>query len=447
MPRNRTVESSFGQRPTGAESQRKPKVLLGAFPPLARRSDVRLTPDAKRVLTLPAFTAGSVPRIQRVLSHLLSLDSEQVESLLADVERRFAHRHHDLRSTFLKHLELLSPRLPHEQELPESLRLLIGAHFTHEYSLEAAALFNPSIVPHPDQSGLDAGALRFVMSLRAVGEGHISSLAFTTGVIAENLDITFSDRGSKVVGPERVSLGEREVVFSPTQPLSGRAIFPQFEDSRAGIEDARFVRFHDDEAIAATYYATYTAYDGRDFGPALIETSDFLRFRFVGLSGAGVENKGMALFPRRIDGRYAMLSRQDNERLFLMYSDSIDRWDDRRVLRTPTLPWEFLQIGNCGSPIELPEGWLVLTHGVGAMRRYCIGAILLDLNDPSRVIGVLEEPLLEPNEEEREGYVPNVLYTCGALVHRGALVLPYAMSDRAIKVALVDVQDLLNHIG
>ncbi len=414
---------------------------------LARRTDVRLVPDPKRVLPLPAFTGGGAERIERIITRVTAMDDKTVEALLADLEHRFGHRHDDLSSVWLKHFGLVSPRLAAGFDPRESQRILIGAHFTSEYSLEAAALFNPSIVPHPDQSGLAPGELRFVMSLRAVGEGHISSLAFATGVIESNFGITFADRGDVVVGPESVAFDEREISFSPAISLSQRAIFPVFEESRAGIEDARFVRFTGDGASETTYFATYTAYDGQGFGPALIETSDFLRFRFVELTGTGVENKGMALFPRRLDGRFAMLSRQDNEQLFVMFSDSADRWDERLLLRTPTLPWELIQIGNCGSPIELPEGWLVLTHGVGAMRRYCIGALLLDKDDPTRVLGVLDEPLLEPKEDEREGYVPNVLYTCGALEHRGTLVLPYAMSDTAIGVALVDIEELLNHIG
>ena len=387
--------------------------------------------------------------------------------------------------------------------------MLIGAYFTHEYSPESAALFNPSIVPHPDQSGLPKGALRFILSLRATGEGHISSITFRTGTVSAHHRITLTPPVPFVTEPERVPnvayakglfahkleeagvqndfcrrvldklhedftlkelhavllasgltdtsdatavraargillLAESnyEVNFAPDSRLSQRVLFPSAPSQSNGIEDARFVRFQNDDG-SFTYYATYTAYDGKITLPQLLETPDFVHFKFSTLNGPAVQNKGMALFPRKINGQYAMLSRQDDENILLMFSDNIHFWQTPKVLLSPAQPWEFIKIGNCGSPIETEAGWLVLSHGVGAMRKYCLGAFLLDLNDPTRVIGRLREPLLSPNESERDGYVPNVVYTCGALLHGRELIIPYAMSDSATSFATVPLDELL----
>jgi predicted GH43/DUF377 family glycosyl hydrolase len=387
---------------------------------------------------------------------------------------------------------------------------LLGAYFSHEYSLEAAALFNPSIVPHPDQSNLTPGTLRFILSLRATGEGHISSITFRTGLLdpqgcltvhaptryclepaqvpsasyekclferklrelgligdftrqtLEPLGDSFTleelraavhraadqlgarDQQTEAVARKTLMLAQSnyEVQFPPDSHLSGRVLFPVTPSQSNGIEDARFVQFQEEDGTQ-TYYATYTAYDGKMVLPQFLETSDFRHFKFITLNGPAVQNKGMALFPRRIHGHYAMLSRQDKANIYLMFSDHLHFWHTAQLLLQPKYPWEFIQLGNCGSPIETEAGWLVLSHGVGAMRKYCIGAFLLDRDDPSRVIGRLREPLIKPNESEREGYVPNVVYSCGSLLHRRRLIIPYAMSDCATTFATLSLEEIL----
>ncbi|MCI0352289.1 MAG: glycoside hydrolase family 130 protein, partial [Acidobacteriales bacterium] len=395
-----------------------------------------------------------------------------------------------------------------DQKLSEERELLLGAYFTHEYSLEAAALFNPSMVPHPDQSDLPSGSLRFILSLRATGEGHISSITFRTGVLDANCNIvintptrhslepaqapnasyekhlferklqelslmgefnsqvlqslgaTFTledlrasialamkqlhsmDHEAEAVARKTMVLAQSnyEVQFAPDSRLSERVLFPVTPSQSNGIEDARFVLFQNDDGTR-TYCATYTAYDGKLILPQFIETPDFLHFRFVTLNGLAVENKGMALFPRKIHGQYAMLGRQDYENIFVMFSDHLHFWHTTQIVLKPTFPWEFIQLGNCGSPIETEAGWLVMSHGVGPMRRYCIGAFLLDRDNPAKVLGRLRDPLIKPNESEREGYVPNVVYSCGSLVHQGQLVIPYAVSDYATTFATVPLRE------
>jgi predicted GH43/DUF377 family glycosyl hydrolase len=327
-------------------------------------------------------------------------------------------------------------------------RQLIGAYFLNEYSFEASALFNPSIVPHPDQSDAPKGGLRFILSLRAVGEGHVSSLTFRAGTIAADGSLSV-DPTARLASSPRISLrvsgpdGDHiELTFNPGEELSERVIFPVTESQSNGIEDARFVDFRDGDQ--KLYYATYTAYSGRAIRSELIETTDFLSFRMSPLKGAASRNKGMALFPRRIDGKYAMIARQDNENLYLIYSDDLYTWDGGQAILKPEFPWEFVQIGNCGSPIELDEGWLLLTHGVGPVRKYSIGAALLDKNDPSKVLARSREPLLRPRPSEREGYVPNVVYTCGAMRHNDQIILPYAVSDTFSNFATINISTLLN---
>jgi predicted GH43/DUF377 family glycosyl hydrolase len=326
-------------------------------------------------------------------------------------------------------------------------RQLIGAYFLNEYSFEASALFNPSIVPHPDQSDAPQGGLRFILSLRAVGEGHVSSLTFRAGTIAADGSLTV-DPTARLASSPRVSRrisnpdGEQvELTFNLEEELSERVIFPVTESQSNGIEDARFVEFRDENR--KTYYATYTAYSGRAIRSELIETRDFMSFRLTPLKGAAARNKGMALFPRRIGGKYAMIARQDNENLYLIYSDDLYTWDGGQAILKPEFPWEFVQIGNCGSPIELDEGWLLLTHGVGPVRKYSIGAALLDKNDPSKVLARSREPLLRPEPSEREGYVPNVVYTCGAMRHNDQIILPYAVSDTFSNFATIKISALM----
>jgi predicted GH43/DUF377 family glycosyl hydrolase len=326
-------------------------------------------------------------------------------------------------------------------------RQLVGAYFLHEYSFEASALFNPSIVPHPDQSGAPEGGLRFILSLRAVGEGHVSSLTFRSGMIAANGNVDVDPTSRLASIPEIVRLtsssggDDIDVTFAAGEDISERVIFPVTEAQSNGIEDARFVQFSDAGQIV--YYATYTAYSGRAIRSELIETSDFVSFRMSTLKGSAARNKGMALFPEKIRGKYAMIARQDNENLYLIYSDDLHTWNGGEPILKPRYPWEFVQIGNCGSPIELDEGWLLLTHGVGPVRKYSIGAALLDKQDPSKVIARLREPLLRPDPSEREGYVPNVVYTCGAMRHHDKIIFPYAVSDTYCNFATIEIASLI----
>jgi predicted GH43/DUF377 family glycosyl hydrolase len=323
---------------------------------------------------------------------------------------------------------------------------LVGAYFLSEYSFEASALFNPSIVAHPDQALAPSGGLRFVLSLRAVGEGHVSSMTFRAGTLTKDGSIQI-DPTARLAATGKLpddfdpaSDTPVDIVFD-TQDISERVIFPVTASQSNGIEDARFVQF--EENGTSTYYATYTAYDGRSIRSELIETGDFLSFRMTPLEGSAARNKGMALFPRKINGRYAMIARQDNENLYLIYSDDLLTWNGGTPILRPQWPWEFVQIGNCGSPIELDEGWLLFTHGVGPVRRYAIGAALLDKNDPSKVIARSREPLVHPDPTQREGYVPNVVYTCGGIRHGSRIILPYAVSDTFSNFATIKIEALL----
>ncbi len=477
--------------------------------PHAKRIGPTLVPDHARVLMRPFYP--STDEIARhIVARVMALTDEEVARLLGQVLGEFEDRHENVEQIFRNRFLQVSRYLGDATVHPPERQALLGAHFTHEYSPESAALFNPSIVPHPDQSGLPKGALRFILSLRATGEGHISSITFRTGAVSAQHRITLTPPAPFAAEPHRVpnaayekplfarklqELGvqndfsrsvleqlpesftlddlhrvlagalehadpadatvahaERgirllaesnyEVRFAAGSHVSQRIIFPSTPSQSNGIEDARFVRFTDDDG-RVTHYATYTAYDGKIILPQLLETPDFVHFTFSTLNGPAVRNKGMALFPRKINGQYAMLSRQDDENILLMFSDNLHFWHTPQVLLSPAQPWEFIKLGNCGSPIETEAGWLVLSHGVGAMRKYCLGAFLLDLKAPTRVIGRLREPLLAPNEAEREGYVPNVVYTCGALLHGRELVIPYAMSDSATSFATVSLDDLL----
>jgi len=475
-----------------------------------QRTQVILHPDRSRVLLRP-FLLPSAPRAVRICAQVMALPEAEIQVLWQQVKMEFGGRHARIRDFLKNRFEQVRPCLHTDEPLSEERQLLLGAYFTHEYSLEAAALFNPSIVPHPDQSDLPPGALRFILSLRATGEGHISSITFRTGLLDARGNITINAPTRYCLEPEQVpnasyenSLFERklqelglvgdfsrqvllgvgssftldelraslsrtaeqfharnqqtgavarkilmlaqsnyEVQFAPDSRLSERVLFPVTPSQSNGIEDARFVRFQHDDGTQA-YYATYTAYDGKMILPQFIETPDFLHFNFITLNGPAVQNKGMALFPRKINGHYAMLSRQDYENIYVMSSDHLHFWHATQLVLKPAFPWEFIQLGNCGSPIETDVGWLVLSHGVGPMRKYCIGAFLLDRDDPARVIGRLREPLIKPNENEREGYVPNVVYSCGSLLHGRELVIPYAMSDYATTFATLSVDEVLS---
>jgi predicted GH43/DUF377 family glycosyl hydrolase len=476
------------------------------------RHNIALEPQSSRVIIRP-FIPSDVHRITTIIGRALALTESEVTREFKAVRAEFDTRHFDIEGTLLRQYQKVLPHIFTERPLTHRRKLLIGALFSGEYALESAALFNPSIVPHPDQSGAPEGGLRFVMSLRATGEGHISSIEFRSGVISADGCISLepvssivtapeilpnpryrkqlfvtklhemfeeSDYCSAVMNPladsftlkelqeaiarvrqdiqpntaelkrtlERIQwLAESnyELRFPPHLSISERIIFPVSANESNGIEDARFVRFVEDDG-SVMYYATYTAYNGRTILPQLIETHDFIDFRILTLNGRAVQNKGMAFFPRKVHGQYMMLSRQDDENLFLMRSNNPHHWENPQLLMRPAEMWESVKIGNCGSPIETDAGWLVITHGVGPMRKYCIGAALLDLNDPSRVIGRLHEPLVEAEGNEREGYVPNVVYSCGSLIHGGRLILPYAMSDKATAIVSVSLDVLLKRL-
>jgi predicted GH43/DUF377 family glycosyl hydrolase len=405
-----------------------------------QRTAIRLKADPRRVL-LKHLDFGNPARVEPIARYVLGLEEEAAEAQLQAIRDEFAGRHFDLEAAFRASLRQLGEQAP--AGLSPTKQLLLGAYFTHEYSIQAAALFNPSIVPHPDQSGLGAGELRFILSLRAVGEGHISSIVFQTGVIGADGEIALDPVSPQLAsGQHRAipGLGEAgySLSFPAETPLSSRVIFPHAPAESNGIEDARFVAFkHGDRSV---YLSTYTAYNGRAIHPWLIETVDFRTFHLRALQGAAASDKGMALFPEKIGGRYAMIGRQGGRSLSIMYSDDLYRWENHQPLQHPQRSWELLQMGNCGSPVKTPQGWLLLTHAVGPLRQYVLSLSLLDLEQPEKVLASLEEPLLRPNAEEREGYVPNVLYTCGMIEHAGKLIIPYAMSDSAISFAVVGVE-------
>jgi predicted GH43/DUF377 family glycosyl hydrolase len=475
---------------------------------LVKRRPTVMNAQSSRVITRPHIP-GDRARIKKLITRVAQLGEDDVRNLLEGVFQEFAARHRNFRAALESNFERISEHVPKNINLTAEQRRLLGAYFTSEYSVEAAALFNPSIVSHPDQQGVDKGSLRFVMSFRATGEGHISSIEFRSGTVDENNDIYFDAVSQYVATPEihtdpvyyrqhfrrkleemgtreRIinilleGLGETftldelqlqiknlrstkfrlvdkqhaidtalwlarsnyEVIFSPQQSISERVIFPVSENESSGIEDARFVRFVDDDG-SVTYYATYTAYNGFDILPQLLQTDDFLTFKMHTLSGNAARNKGMALFPRKINGRFVMQSRQDGVNNYIMFSESLRNWTDAELLQEPVHPLEFVQVGNCGSPVETSEGWLALFHGVGPMRKYSIWAELLDIDDPSKVIGRLDEPILAPDEHERDGYVPNVVYTCGSMLHEDTLVVPYGIADQRCRVATVSIPELL----
>jgi len=418
------------------------------------RQALFLRPDPTRVVVRP-FKPATEPRdfnptdrsrANHIVERVLALDAASVSTLLAEVLENFEGRHRNLLDTFEARADEMEAALADHSRFSKEQRRLVGAYFLHEYSFEAAALFNPSIVAHPDQTGAPAGGLRFVLSLRAVGEGHVSSLTFRSGSIGPEGDVSIEPTVRLASVPKVISRSETaggeivDLAFNADQHISERVIFPVTGSQSNGIEDTRLVEFAGPERM---YYGTYTAYSGKAIRSELIETRDFLSFRLTPLRGAAAQNKGMALFPRKLNGQYAMIGRQDNENLYLIYSDDLYSWDGGRAILKPQFPWEFVQIGNCGSPIELDEGWLLLTHGVGPVRRYSIGAVLLDKADPSKVIARSREPLVRPEKSEREGYVPNVVYTCGALRHRDLIVLPYAVSDTFSNFATLKISALL----
>jgi predicted GH43/DUF377 family glycosyl hydrolase len=477
-----------------------------------KRKKVRFEAESFRVITKLYIPGGAV-RCRHIINRLLSLSEEETNRVLAHVIADFSNRHKDIEMVFNKNFNEVRKYIPDEAVLSPERRYLIGAYFTHEYSIQAAAFFNPSIVVSPNQSHVNEGCLRITLSFRSTGEGHISSIEFRNAILDEKNVITFDPVSRFVETPEVIknptydkhifllkledmesrneiseeilkdsldrfsfddlqvsiqqeldrykephpllhdtiekmlwlAMSNYELKFKKDGSISEKVIFPVSENESRGIEDARFVRFVEDTG-EVNYYATYTAYNGFNILPQLLETKDFFNFKIRTLNGKAIQNKGMALFPRRVGGRYMMISRQDGENMYIMASDHLHFWHEAKLLQVPKYSWEFIQIGNCGSPMETAAGWILLTHGVGPMRKYCIGAYLLDLEDPSKVIGRLSEPLLSPTEEEREGYVPNVLYTCGAMIHNDEVIIPYSMSDIASGIAVVSVKELLSRL-
>ena len=420
---------------------------------------MHLRPDPARVVVRP-FKPATEPRdlnptdktrANHIVGRVLRLEPGAAARQLTEVLENFEGRHRNLLEIFEARAAEMEEALEPHAVLNRTQRCLIGAYFLHEYSFEASALFNPSIVRHPDQTGAPQNGCRFILSLRAVGEGHISSLTFRSGTIGADGSVAVDPTARLASVPKIMSRTSRsngdavEVVFRSEDDLSERVIFPITDAQANGIEDARFVQFND--AGRTTFYATYTAYSGRAIRSELLETTDFQSFRMTPLAGTAARNKGMALFPRKIDGRYAMIARQDNENLYLIFSDDLYTWDGGRSILQPEYPWEFVQIGSCGSPIELDDCWLLLTHGVGPVRKYSIGAVLLDKKDPSKVLARSREPLVRPEPAEREGYVPNVVYTCGGMRHRDQIILPYAVSDTFSNFATIRIADLMKAIA
>ena len=474
------------------------------------RESVKVYPDMKRVIARYFFYGEE--RAQQVIGRVMALSEEAVLGTISPILQEYSKRHRNITRVLNRNcarLQSLFPGLGLDfEKLPPYRKLLIGTYFTHEYSIESAAFFNPSIVEDPDQTELQEGEKRVIISFRAVGEGHISSIVFRRALLDKDANVHVLPAGNYIDEAETVrsaeyrkaeffaqpfaatlnpvvmaelaaQLADRfefnlfqkivcaaqvaqpdaalkpaydqvlwlaeayyDLTFSLDTDISDRVIFPVSEFEHRGMEDARFVRFIGDEGRVA-YYATYTAYDGVSITPKLLHTEDFICFRVLALHGAGARNKNLALFPRKIGGRFAMMSRIDGWSNYVMYSDNLNIWEQPVQVQQPKSPWEFIQIGNCGSPIETEYGWLVVTHGVGPMRRYCLGVTLLDINDPALEIGRLAEPLLIPNKEEREGYVPNVLYSCGSIIHNGKLVIPYGLSDYCSSFVTVDLALLL----
>ncbi|MDP4184061.1 MAG: glycoside hydrolase family 130 protein [Bacteroidota bacterium] len=480
------------------------------------RKPNKFFPDPKRVIA--RYFQNSDQRTAKIILNILKMPETEVIANLNHILNDFSKRHRNITRILVRNfhnLKSIFNDLGIEIEtVPLTTKLLIGSCFTSEYSIEAAAFFNPSIVEHPDQSELEPGQKRIIVSLRATGEGHISSIVFKTGIITRTNELVFDPDGplvgeaevvklhtyhkkdfihklnemriykstlpvfllsgrlgesfsydelqeciaetekSRVLTPDEQLVLEEinwlasthyETTFSLDTSISERVIFPVSPSERNGIEDARFVRFTDDDG-KVTYYATYTAYDGVAILPMLLATKDFYQFKMQPLHGDGAQNKNAALFPRKVNGQFVMLSRIDGVNNYVMFSDSLYYWSQAIKIMEPKYTWEFVKVGNCGSPIETSQGWLVVTHGVGPMREYSIGAALLDLNDPTKVIGRLRKPLLIPNAQEREGYVPNVVYSCGSIIHNGELIIPYAISDYATTFASVSLDALLKEI-
>lgn len=412
---------------------------MNASNPLIKRLDKRFQPNPHRVVA--NFFESSEEGIHRIYQHVSEISEEKIHKLEEKIKSDFGWRHRNIQDLFNRYYAKIKDVLPDDADLSDSRKNVLASYFTMEYSVEAAALFNPSIVMHPDQRGVKEGQIRFILSLRATGEGHISSLEFMSGVLDRKGNVQLDETRRFATLPTEINTSDdavTEISFDPESELSERVLFPVTEDESNGIEDVRFVRFED-----GTYYGTFTAYDGNQIKSKLLQTSDFLNFKNYVMKGEAIKDKGMALFPKKIDGQYAMISRQDDVNIRIMFSDDVLTWKNSQVIVRPASYWEFRKIGNCGSPLETDEGWLLLTHGVGPMRKYEIGACLLDKKDPTRLIGRLKNALISPDEQEREGYVPNVVYTCGALRFENHLLVPYAMSDSISGFGLADINAVI----
>lgn len=475
-----------------------------------QRKNLKFVPDSSRVVAR-FFNNGDIRTIN-LIQRIMSLDDKAVSKELDYTLREFVGRHRNISQIFLRHFEnhsgLMDSIELDRSQLSKERKLLIGSYATMEYSIESAAIFNPSMIEDFDQSFLAKGEKRVIISFRATGEGHLSSIVFRRGILNENNDLKMMkvrnhidmatiaqkksyDKGRFVQKLREMNISRQysstimedlpdhfeyhqlknsvekvlsnglsmnkklaleemtwlvdsyyDVEFSLDSDISERVIFPISPSESKGIEDARFVRFTEDDG-SVKVYATYTAYDGHTILPKLLSTEDFNSFRIMPMHGKGAQNKNFALFPKKINGKYAVLARVDGVNNYIMYSERNTLWNDPIKIQEPKYPWEFTQIGNCGAPLWTEEGWLVITHGVGPMRRYCIGASLFDLDDPTKEIGRLSQPLLSPLEEEREGYVPNVVYSCGSLIHNGSLILPYAVSDYSSTYATVETEELI----
>jgi len=480
------------------------------------RKHTKFLPDPSRVIARFLYTTDE--RSRNIIRNVLAMSDSDVNTALNKVLRGYSRRHRNISLIFETHFNKLSNLFDKlgikPNKVTQSRKLLIGSYFTMEYSIESAAFFNPSIVEDPDQSELGPDEKRVILSFRATGEGHISSIVFRSGIIDKNNNLTTEPVGKMLAEAERIkrhiynkksfikkldemqdfsnkispvfvleklcdsfTYGELkkaveetrkkprltankkliidqmmwlakshyDLEFSLDSAISERVIFPTSSAERNGIEDARFVKFTDGDG-EVTYYATYTAYDGITILPRLLETKNFYHFKALPIHGELAKNKGMALFPRKIKNKYAMLCRIDGENNYIAYSDNINIWREAKIIQKPKFPWDLVQVGNCGSPIETEEGWLVITHGVGPMREYALGASLYELDNPEKEIGRLKTPLLAPNAEEREGYVPNVVYSCGSIIHNKNLIIPYGISDTASSYASINLIELLNEL-
>lgn len=415
---------------------------------------LRLRADPSRVVVRPFHIAwqsvnGAPSRMERLVRAVLDMSPGEARGQLDAVLKDFEARHWQTRRVFMTRYDEIEAQMGLDgANIGDEKRQLIGAYFCHEYSYAAAALMNPSAVPHYDQSGMPKGSLRILMSLRAVGEGHISSVAFREGIITDTNDMTlapeppFATAADTFGDEDDVPEGEVTVHRHRDSTLSGTLLFPITRAQSNGLEDMRLTHFQHDDG-SEEWLGTYTAYNGSQIQSEMLRTRDWRAFDLVPMTGSAARNKGMGLFPRKVNGKYMMIGRQDGENIFLIESDRLTHWDEGVKLITPKFPWELVQMGNCGPPIELEEGWLMLTHGVGAMRKYSIGAALLDKNDPSKVIGRTSAPILAAASEDREGYVPNVVYSCGAIRHGESIFIPYGVADSSVAFAFVSIKSLL----